>query len=60
VTFERRAVVWFVVGSVGLLAGLAAAQPALVATGAAFLVPLLFGLATPPPRLPTMGPSRAW
>lgn len=50
--FERRAVVWFVVASAGLLAGLATAQPALVAVGAAFLVPLFFGLAARPPRLP--------
>ncbi len=51
-TFEPRAVVWFVVGSAGLLAGLATAQPALVAVGAAFLVPLCFGLATRLPRPP--------
>ncbi len=51
-TFERRAVVWFVVASAGLLAGLATAQPTLVAVGAGFLVPLLVGLAAPPPRLP--------
>ena len=51
-TFEQRAGVWFVVASVGLLVGLATAQPALVAVGAAFLVPLLFGLAAQPPRLP--------
>ncbi len=49
---EKRAVAWFVVASAGLLAGVATAQPALVAVGAGFLVPLLFGLATPPPRLP--------
>jgi len=52
VTFDQRAVVWFVVASAGLLAGLASAQPALVAVGAGFLVPLLFGLAARPPRLP--------
>jgi uncharacterized protein (DUF58 family) len=52
VTFEPRAVVWSAVGSAGLLAGLAAAQPALVAVGAGFLVPLLLGLAARPPRLP--------
>ena len=40
-TFEQRAVVWFVVASAGLLAGLATAQSALVAVGAGFLVPLL-------------------
>ena len=51
-TFEQRAVVWFVVASAGLLAGLATAQPALVAVGAGFLVPLFFGLAARPPRLP--------
>ena len=51
-TFEQRAVVWFIVASAGLLAGLATAQPALVALGGAFLVPLLFGLAARPPRLP--------
>ena len=51
-TFEQRAVVWFVVASAGLLAGLATAQPALIAVGAGFLVPLLFGLAARPPRLP--------
>ena len=42
-TFELRAVVWFVVASGGLLAGLATARPTLVAVGAGFLVPLLFG-----------------
>jgi uncharacterized protein (DUF58 family) len=52
VTFEQRAVVWFVVGAAGLLAGLALAQPTLVAVGAGFLVPLLFGVAARPPRLP--------
>src|SRR5262249_20273915 len=52
VTFEPRAVVWFVVASVGLLAGLATAQPALVAVGTAFLAPLLYGLAGRPSRLP--------
>ena len=51
-TFELRAVVWFVVASGGLLAGLATARPTLVAVGAGFLVPLLFGLAARPPRLP--------
>ncbi|MGL6278294.1 MAG: DUF58 domain-containing protein [Gaiella sp.] len=58
-TFEPRAVAWFVVASAGLLAGLATAQPALVAVGAGFLVPLLFGLAAQPPRLPeaTLGVS---
>ncbi len=50
--FDQRAVVWFVVASAGLLAGLATAQPALVAVGAGFMVPLFFGLAAPPPRLP--------
>lgn len=50
--FERHAVAWFVVASVGLLAGLATARPALVAVGAAFLAPLFFGLAARPPRLP--------
>jgi uncharacterized protein (DUF58 family) len=52
VTFEQRAVVWFVVAAAGLLAGLATAQPTLVAVGAGFLVPLFFGLAARPPRLP--------
>jgi uncharacterized protein (DUF58 family) len=52
VTFEQHAVLWLVVASVGLLAGLATAQPALVAVGAGFVVPLLFGLAARPPRLP--------
>jgi uncharacterized protein (DUF58 family) len=52
VTFEQRAVVWLVVASVGLLTGLATARPELVAVGAGFLVPLLFGLAARPPRLP--------
>ena len=51
-TVEQRAVVWFVLASAGLLAGLATARPALVAVGAAFLVPLLFGLAARLPRLP--------
>jgi uncharacterized protein (DUF58 family) len=52
VTFDQRAVVWFVVASAGLLAGLGTAEPTLVAVGAGFLVPLLFGLAARPPRLP--------
>jgi uncharacterized protein (DUF58 family) len=52
VTFEPRAVAWFLVASTGLLAGLATAQPALIAVGAGFMVPLLFGLAGRPPRLP--------
>lgn len=51
-TFELRAVVWLLVASAGLLAGLATARPALVAVGAGFLVPLLFSLASPAPRLP--------
>lgn len=51
-TFEPRVVVWFVVASTGLLAGLGTAQPVLVAAGAGFLVPLLFGLAGRAPRLP--------
>lgn len=51
-TFERRAVVWFGVASAGLLAGLAMSRPGLVAVASAFLVPLLFGLARRPPRLP--------
>lgn len=51
-TFDHRAVLWFVVASTGLLTGLATAQPALVAVGAGFLVPLLYGLAARPPRLP--------
>jgi uncharacterized protein (DUF58 family) len=52
VRFEQRAVVWFVVASAGLLAGLATAQPTLVAVGGGFMVPLLFGLAARPPGLP--------
>jgi uncharacterized protein (DUF58 family) len=52
VTFEQRSVVWLVIAAAGLLAGLAAARPALVAVGAAFLLPLLCGLAARAPRRP--------
>jgi uncharacterized protein (DUF58 family) len=52
VTFEPRAAAWFVIAAAGLLTGLATTQPALVAVGAGFLVPLLFGLAARPPGLP--------
>jgi uncharacterized protein (DUF58 family) len=52
VTLARRAVVYFAVGSAGLLVGLALSQPALVALGAALLLPVLAGVAGRPPRLP--------
>jgi uncharacterized protein (DUF58 family) len=52
VTLEHRAVVYFVVGAAGLLAGLALSHPALVALGGALLAPVLVGLVAPRPRLP--------
>lgn len=51
-TFEPRAVIWLVVASAGLLAGVATAQPALAAVGGALLTPLLYGLGARPPRVP--------
>lgn len=51
-TFEARAVAWFVVASAGLLAGVATSRPALAAVGAGFMVPLLYGVAARRPRLP--------
>jgi len=52
VTLARRALVYFVVGAAGLLVGVATSQPALVAVGAALLLPVLVGLAGRLPRLP--------
>lgn len=51
-TLEHRALVYFVVGAAGLLVGVAASQPALVALGAALLLPVLVGVAGRPLRLP--------
>ena len=39
-------------GALGLLVGLAASEPAAVAFGAAFLLPIVYGLAAPRPVLP--------
>jgi uncharacterized protein (DUF58 family) len=52
VTIGRRALAYFVVAAAGLLVGIALSEPRLVAVGAAFLAPVLLGLAGPPPRLP--------
>ncbi len=51
-TIGRRALAYFVVAAAGLLVGIALSEPRLVAVGAAFLAPVLLGLAGPPPRLP--------
>lgn len=48
----RRAPVYAAFGAIGLLTGIASAQPSLVAIGAAFVVPLVWTLAAPAPSLP--------
>src|SRR5262249_36979853 len=48
------------VAALGLIVGLAASEPSAVALGAAFLLPVVYGLAAPRPALPTskIEPSR--
>ena len=50
---EPRVVGFTAVGVLGLIVGVAAAEPAAVAIGAAFLLPTVYGLAAPRPALPT-------
>lgn len=56
---EPRVVGFTAIGVLGLIVGLAAAEPAAVAIGAAFLLPTIYGLAAPRPVLPksSIGPS---
>ncbi len=49
---ERRVVGSTALGALGLLVGLVASEPAAAALGAAFLLPVVYGLAAPQPRLP--------
>lgn len=49
---EPRIVGFTAIGVLGLIVGLAAAEPAAVAIGAAFLLPTIYGLAAPRPVLP--------
>jgi uncharacterized protein (DUF58 family) len=49
---EPRVVGLTALGALGLIVGLAASEPAAVAIGAAFLLPVVYGLAAPPPVLP--------
>jgi uncharacterized protein (DUF58 family) len=49
---EPRVVGFTAIGVLGLTVGLAAAEPAAVAIGAAFLLPTIYGLAAPRPALP--------
>jgi uncharacterized protein (DUF58 family) len=49
---EPRVVGYTTLGALGLLVGLAASEPAAVAFGAAFLLPIVYGLAAPRPVLP--------
>ena len=50
---EPRVVGFTALGALGLVVGLAASEPAAVAIGAAFLLPVVYGLAVPRPVLPT-------
>ena len=50
---EPRVVGFTALGALGLIVGLAASEPAAVAIGAAFLLPVVYGLAAPRPVLPT-------
>ena len=56
---EPRVVGFTAIGVLGLIVGVAAAEPAAVAIGAAFLLPTIYGLAAPRPVLPksSIGPS---
>jgi uncharacterized protein (DUF58 family) len=49
---EPRVVGYTSLGALGLVVGLAVSEPAAVAIGAAFLLPVIYGLAGPPPVLP--------
>ena len=49
---EPRVVGYTALGALGLLVGLAASEPAAAAFGAAFLLPVVYGLAAPRPSLP--------
>lgn len=49
---EPRVVGYTMLGALGLLVGLVASEPAAVAFGAAFLLPIVYGLAAPRPVLP--------
>jgi uncharacterized protein (DUF58 family) len=50
---EPRVVGLTALGALGLIVGLAASEPAAVAIGAAFLLPVVYGLAAPRSALPT-------
>jgi uncharacterized protein (DUF58 family) len=52
---EPRVVGYSALGALGLIVGLVASEPAAAAFGAAFLLPVIYGLAAPRPQLP---PSR--
>jgi len=52
---EPRVVGFTALGAFGLIAGLALSEPAAVAIGAAFLLPVVYGLAAPRPVLPASG-----
>jgi uncharacterized protein (DUF58 family) len=52
---EPRVVGFTGLGVLGLVVGLAVSEPAAVAIGAAFLLPVIYGLAAPRPVLPTSG-----
>jgi len=52
VTLAPRVVTYTTLGAVALLAGLIASEPAAVAMGAAFLVPVVYALAAQRPSLP--------
>jgi uncharacterized protein (DUF58 family) len=49
---ERRVVGSTALGALGLVVGLIASEPAATALGAAFLLPVVYGLAAPRPLLP--------
>ena len=49
---EPRVVGFTAIGALGLIVGVAAAEPAAAAIGAAFLLPVVYGLAAPRPVLP--------
>ncbi len=49
---EPRVVGFTALGALGLIVGLAVSEPAAVAVGAAFLLPVVYGLASPGPALP--------
>jgi uncharacterized protein (DUF58 family) len=52
---EPRVVGFTALGALGLIAGLAVSEPVAVAMGAAFLLPVIYGLAALPPVLPPSG-----